>query len=86
MRITEEELRRNLAALLEKVRDGSEVIVLQGGHPSVRLSSARVGRTIDEMLALLPKDSDAVIDDAFARDILDGINGHREPLDSSRWD
>ena len=86
LHVTADDLRRDLEALLAKAREGAEVIVLQDDQPAVRLSSARVGRTFEEMLALIPRDSDAVMDDSFAADILAGIEAHREPLDTSNWE
>ena len=86
LHITEEEFRRDLESVLERVRSGIEVVVLQGAKPPVRLSPGQVGRTFSEMLALLPSDSDAVMDDEFARDVQEGIERLRQPLDSAHWD
>jgi len=45
-----------------------------------------VRRTISECLALLPEDSQAVIDSGFARDVAAAVESHREPLTPPTWD
>jgi hypothetical protein len=39
-----------------------------------------------EILALIPKDSTAVMDADFARDVEAAIESYREPVDASKWD
>jgi hypothetical protein len=45
-----------------------------------------VRRTISECLALLPEDSKAIIDPAFANDVQAAVESHREALDSTAWE
>ena len=52
-----------------------------GGH-----SSAPLKRRISECLALLPKDSNAVMDSDFAKDVEAAVESHREPLEPPAWD
>lgn len=84
--ITEEELARDLRGFLSKVREGVEVVVQDSAQTPVRLLRDSVGRTFSEMLARIPKNSPARMDDSFAQDVLDAIESRREPLDSSKWD
>ncbi len=87
VRITQEELARDLHGVLERVRLGAEVLVEQNHQPVAVLSPAVPSRRkISEILARMPKDSTAVMDADFARDVEAAIESHREPLDSSRWD
>jgi antitoxin (DNA-binding transcriptional repressor) of toxin-antitoxin stability system len=87
VRITQEELARDLHGVLEKVRLGAEVVVEQN-HQAVAVLSPAVPprRKISEILARLPKDSTSVMDADFARDVEAAIESHREPLDPPRWD
>ena len=88
IRITETELARDVHAVLEKVRQGIEVVVEQGHRPvAVIKSSKPAGRLISEVLAdLKARGSTAVMDDEFARDVEEGIKAHREPWNPPSWD
>jgi hypothetical protein len=35
---------------------------------------------------MLPEDSSAAIDEDFARDVAEGVEAHREPLNPPAWD
>jgi hypothetical protein len=54
--------------------------------PSVSYSAAPLIRKISECLARLPKDSNAVMDPEFAKDVEAAIESHREPLEPPAWD
>ena len=85
--ITEEELAKDLHGVLEKVRKGAEVVVEQNHQPVALLSPAvPVRRKLSEILARIPKDSTAVMDAEFARDVEAAIDSHREPLEPPQWD
>jgi antitoxin (DNA-binding transcriptional repressor) of toxin-antitoxin stability system len=87
LHMTEDEIAKDFAAVMEKVRQGSEVIVEHNHQPVAVLRPADPPRrTASEVLALMPKDSTAVMDADFARDVLEGIESRAEPLDSSKWD
>ena len=87
LRMTEAELARNLHSVLEKVRQGVEVVVEQDRQPvAVLRASDPPRRRISEVLALMLKDSTATMDAGFARDIQAAIDSHREPLDPPSWD
>ena len=87
LHMTEAELARNLHTVLEKVRQGVEVVVEQDRQPvAVLRASDPPRRRVSEVLALMPKDSTATMDAGFARDIQAAIDSHREPLDPPSWD
>jgi len=88
VRITETELARDVHAVLEKVRQGIEVIVEQEHRPVAVIKAPKTaGRLISEVLAdLKARGSMAVMDDEFARDVEEGIKAHREPWNPPSWD
>lgn len=63
------------------------VVIDKGKFPvAVIHAPAPPRRTISECIALLPKDSTAVMDADFARDVEAAIESHREPLEPPAWD
>ena len=85
--MTEEELARDLHGVLEKVRNGVEVVVEHDHQPVAVLSPAQpIRRKLSEILAALPEDSTATLDPDFAADVQDFIDRHREPLDATKWE
>jgi antitoxin (DNA-binding transcriptional repressor) of toxin-antitoxin stability system len=87
VRITETELAADVHGVLEKVRNGAEVIVEENHRPVAVIKASRpAGRLISEVLAELEaRASTAVMDDEFARDIEEGIKARREPLNPPSW-
>ena len=88
LHMTEEEVVRNIADVLEKVRHGSEVIIEKDRQPIavIKPSLAR-GRPIAEVIEdLHARGSRAAIDEAFARDIAEGIELGRESWNPPPWD
>jgi antitoxin (DNA-binding transcriptional repressor) of toxin-antitoxin stability system len=88
VRITEAELARDLHAVLNRVKEGAEVIVEQDHRPVavIKPSTAR-GRMISEVLAdLKSRASTAVMDEDFARDIEEGIKAQRQPWNPPSWE
>lgn len=85
--ISEAEAARDFAALLAQVRAGAEVVIESGAAPvAVLHSPVPPGRTAEECLVLLARNSPAVIDEDFAADIEAAIQAHREPLNPPVWD
>jgi antitoxin (DNA-binding transcriptional repressor) of toxin-antitoxin stability system len=86
--MTEAEVARDFAAVLEKIQQGAEVIVERNAQPVavIKLPQFR-GRSIDECIALAKKrGSRATLDESFAKDLEEVIESHREPFDPPRWD
>jgi antitoxin (DNA-binding transcriptional repressor) of toxin-antitoxin stability system len=88
LHVSEADVVKNIAAVLDKVRQGSEVIIEQDLRPiAVIKPSKPAGRPISEVVAeLKARGSSAVIDDDFARDIEAGIEAHRQPWTPPSWD
>ncbi|PYP93595.1 MAG: hypothetical protein DMG65_00475 [Candidatus Angelobacter sp. Gp1-AA117] len=85
--ISEIEAASDFAALLARVRAGTEVIIEHNSQPVAVVHPAEpVRRTISECIALLSEDSNATIDADFANDVQAAIESHREALDSSAWE
>ena len=80
-RVSETDAVREIAALPEEVRQGSEVIVERNHRPiAVIKPSKSAGRPITEVIAAMEASSaHAVIDEDFARDVEEGVNLRRQP-------
>lgn len=85
--ISEAELARDLHAVLEKVRDGAEVIVEHEHRPVARIAPVRgPGRPIAECIAIAEgRGSSVTLDDQFGHD-LEEIIAQRKPRDTSEWE
>lgn len=86
--MTEAEVARNLHAVLEKVRQGVEVVIEEDSRPVAVIKAPLVkGRRISEVIAALEvSGANAVIDEDFARDVEEAIKAHREPWNPPSWD
>jgi antitoxin (DNA-binding transcriptional repressor) of toxin-antitoxin stability system len=86
--MTEAEIARDLHSVLEKVRQGVEVIIEENARPiAVLKATPRTGRPISECIALAKaRGSKATMDDDFARDVEEGMRSHREPWNPPSWD
>ena len=85
--VSEAEAASNLAALLARVRAGTEVIIEHDAEPVAILHAPQpVRRTIAECIAVLPEDSTSTIDSDFPKDVEAAIDSHRESLDPLAWD
>jgi antitoxin (DNA-binding transcriptional repressor) of toxin-antitoxin stability system len=85
--MTEADVARDFAAVLEKVRQGLEVVVEQNCRTVAVIKPVQgPGRPIDECIALAKaRGSGATLDEDFAKD-LEEIVADRRPLDTSAWD
>ena len=86
--MSEADVVKDIAAVLAKVRQGSEIVIEQGNRPvAVIKPSKPVGRMISEVIAdLRARGSNASIDDDFARDVEKGIEANRQPRNPPSWD
>jgi antitoxin (DNA-binding transcriptional repressor) of toxin-antitoxin stability system len=84
--MSEAEVARDLHAVLEKVREGVEVIIEQDHRPvAVIKTPPGPGRPIDECIALAKAYEERlgyapVPDPDFAKDVQAAIDAHQEPL------
>jgi hypothetical protein len=88
VRITEAELARDLHAVLEKVQQGSEVIVEQDHRPvAIIRSPHRSGRPIVEILdEAKRRNSTVTLDEDFGKDLEEIIAAHQQPWNPPSWD
>jgi antitoxin (DNA-binding transcriptional repressor) of toxin-antitoxin stability system len=88
LHLSEAEVVKDIATVLERVRKGAEVVVEQDHRPIAIIKPPNpTGRRISEVVAdLKARGSDAVIDDAFARDIEAGIEAQRQPWPPPSWE
>ena len=84
--MTDAEEANNFAAVLEKLKNGAEVVVEQDHRPVAVIKAVRgSGRPIDECIALAKvHGSGATLDESFAKDL--EVIGSRQPLDTSVWE
>jgi antitoxin (DNA-binding transcriptional repressor) of toxin-antitoxin stability system len=81
LHMTEGELARDLHAVLEKVRQGVEVVVEQDLQPvAIIRPPKRSGRPISECIASAKASGSKVtLDGGFAADVEEGIRSRQQP-------
>jgi antitoxin (DNA-binding transcriptional repressor) of toxin-antitoxin stability system len=86
--LSQAEAIRDIAAILERVQQGLEVIVEKDERPVAIIQAApRAGRLLSECIALADAHGSRVtLDEDFGKDLEEIIQSHQEPLDASRWD
>ena len=86
--MTEAEVTRDFAAVLEKIQQGAEVVVQQDHRPvAVIRPPKRSGRPISECIASAKASgSQVTLDTGFAADVEEGIGGRQEPWNPPSWD
>src|SRR5580658_5212031 len=86
--ISDAEAASDFASVLDRVREGAEVVIEHDARPVavVRPAEPHV-RLLSESLRLAREHaSTATLDGDFARDLEEVINSHREPLNPPAWD
>jgi antitoxin (DNA-binding transcriptional repressor) of toxin-antitoxin stability system len=88
LHMSEAEVAKNFAAVLERLKHGDAVVVEQDHRPVAVISPVRgPGRPIDECIALAKAHgSGARLDAEYARDVRAAIESRREPLGPPSWD
>ncbi len=88
LHVSEADVVKDIASVLEKVRQGSEVVIEQNHHPIAVIKPSKPGgRPISEVIAALEASgASAVIDEDFARDVEEAIQARREPWNPPSWD
>jgi len=78
---------KDFGAVLSMLHAGDS-IVIEGANRRSRLISDPLftGKTVAEILTLLPEHSEGVPDEDFAADVAEFRKRHPESLDASRWD
>jgi antitoxin (DNA-binding transcriptional repressor) of toxin-antitoxin stability system len=88
LHISEADLARDLHAVLEQVRQGSEVVVEQDHRPvAIMKPAVTSGRTMSAIIAAMEASGACgVVDEDFARDVEEGIASRKEPWNPPAWD
>ncbi len=86
--MSEAELACDIHAVLEKVRQGAEVVIEQNNQPVAVIEPAPIaGRAISDVIAELEaRGSHAILDEDFSKDLEAVFESHREPLNTPAWD
>jgi antitoxin (DNA-binding transcriptional repressor) of toxin-antitoxin stability system len=85
--MSEAELARDIAAVLDRVQSGAEIVIERNAQPVAVLRPAQLKRRkLSEIVASLSEQSTATIDPGFAADVQGFIDRHREPLSPPEWD
>lgn len=89
--VSSAEVIRDIAAILERVEKGAEVIVEKDQRAVALIQPApRPGRLLSECIALAKEHDEKrgfalTLDDGFAEDLKEIVASRREPLEA-RWD
>lgn len=87
LHMTEAELVRDIAAVIDRVQPGEEIIIERNAKPLAVLRAPEPRRRkLSEIMASLPENSTATLDADFAADVQAFIDNHREPLNPPEWD
>lgn len=88
VRITETEFARDVHAMLEKVQQGTEVVIEHDHRPiAVIRRPERAGRLISECIALAEaRGTTAIPDEGFMKDVEDGIRERSQPWNPPSWE
>ena len=87
LHITEAELVRDIASVLDQVQSGAEIVIERNAKPVAVLRAAGPRRRkLSEIVASLPENSTARLDPDFVADVQEFIDRHREPLHPPSWD
>jgi antitoxin (DNA-binding transcriptional repressor) of toxin-antitoxin stability system len=92
LHMTENEAARDFHAVVERVSEGLEIVIERDHRPvAVIRTPPGVGRSIDEAIAIAQAFEaklgySPVPDPDFAKDVQEGIDAHREPLNPPDWD
>lgn len=85
LHMSESELVRNIQSVLQRVREGAEVVVEEGLRTVAVISPApSPGRPIDECIAAA-RNSSSALDEDFAAELRE-ILASRRPVDTSVWE
>lgn len=88
VRITETELARDVHAVLERVRQGVEIVIEEDHRPvAVIRSPLPRGRLLSECIALAEaRGTTAILDEGFVKDVEEGIAERSKPWNPPAWE
>jgi antitoxin (DNA-binding transcriptional repressor) of toxin-antitoxin stability system len=87
VRMTETEVAQNFAAVLDKVRQGAEIVVEHNHQPvAVIRPMQRSGRRISDSIASAKASGSKVtLDGGFAADVEEGIKSRQQAWNPPSW-
>jgi prevent-host-death family protein len=88
LHMTEAEVVNDIAAVLEKVRQGNEVVIEQNSQPVAVVKPAKpMVRTLSELFTFLERcRAEGLIDDDWARDVEEWRKLYNQPWIPPSWD
>ena len=88
VRMTDSDVRNNFAAVLQKIREGIEVVVEQNHRPVALIRSPLPqGRLLSECIALAEaRGTTAVPDEGFIKDVAEEIAERSKPWIPPTWE
>ncbi len=89
IRISVAEAARDFANLIDRVREGEEIVVESNNSPVAIISPAtkKPGRLLSESLRTAQeRGCTATLDEGFAADVEAGVASHREEFLTNPWD
>lgn len=86
--ISDAEATSDFASLLDRVRDGAEIVIEHDALPVavVRPAESHVRRLSESLRLAREHGSTVTPDPDFAKDVEAAIESHREPLSPPAWD
>jgi antitoxin (DNA-binding transcriptional repressor) of toxin-antitoxin stability system len=86
--MNENDVAANFAGVLEKIRNGLEVVVEQDHRPvAVIRAPLEEGRLLSECIALAEaRGTTAILDDGFMKDVEEGIRERSKPWNPPSWE
>lgn len=86
--MSDREVANDFATVLETVRKGGEIIVEQDHRPVALIRSPiPQGRLLSECIALAEdRDTTAILDEAFMKDVEEGIAERSKPWSPPNWE
>ena len=91
--LSDAEAARDFASVLERVREGAEIVIEHNAQPVavVKAADNGPGRLLSESIALAKAHAKAlgyepVMDAEFAADLEEIFESHRQPLNPPAWD
>lgn len=88
LHMSEAEVARDLHAVLAKVQQGIEVVIVQDHRPvAVLRAQSRSGRPITEILReAKQRNSTVTLDEDFSKDMEDIVASHQKPWNPPSWE
>jgi len=89
--LSDAEAAKDFAAVLERVREGAEIVIENDARPVARAAENVRGRLLSGSIALAKAHAEElgyepVMDAEFTADLEEIVESHRKPLNPPAWD